>query len=289
MTTATGAYATLAGVQARIGNVSAIDAAELQTICDQVNSWIEGATGRVLAPVPTVKATVNGALSIGDVSLSVTLAADIANLHVEDEIALGPVTGVHESVPVLAISSTTITLGVPLTNAYATHAPLERVYLRDGFDAASGDDIVPGRCLIDLHGIVYLTALEVATYTRGPFSAIPSTDFFLRPTANHRDPGYPATELYMTNIPSPANATPAFFPGYANVRMWGQVGWPAIPDGIVGVAERVVAALWQMKSGGGAYGIAPGSDTAQQIPHLLSSDDWKTLQRYTIKTIGIVG
>ena len=289
MGTSTGQYATLAGIQARIGNVSSADATELQTFCDQVNSWIEGATGRVLAPVPTVKATVSGALSIGGTSLSVTTAADIADLAVEDEIAIGPVGGTHESVPVLAIASTTITLGVPLANAYATHAPLERVYLRDGYDAASGDDIVPGRCLIDLHGIVYLTALEIASYTRGAFSLIPSTDYWLRPTPQHRDPGYPATELYMTNIPSPTNPYPAFFPGYGNVRLWGQMGWPAIPTGITGLAERVVAALWQMRTGGGAYGVAPGSDAAVQVPHLLSTDDWKTLQRYTIKTIGIVG
>jgi hypothetical protein len=288
MTTAIGAYATLAGVQARNLNTAAGDAAELQVFCDQVNAWIESVTGRVLAPVPVVKATANTALSIGDTSVPVTLAADIANLAVGDELAIGPVTGTHESSPVQAITSTTITLGVPLANAYGTHAPLERVYLRDGYDSSNGDGSSQGRILLDMRGIVVLTALEIASYTRGAFALIPSTDYWLRPTPNQRDPGYPATEIHMTNIPSPSNPYPAFFPGYGNVRLWGVTGWPAIPTGIVGLAERVVVALWQMKSGGGAYQVAPGSDATEQIPHLLSIDDWKTLKRYTIKTMETV-
>ena len=289
MTTGIGTYATLAGIQARNQNTSSADAAEIQVFCDQVNAWIESVCGRVLAPIPVVKSTTVGGLAIGATSLTVASAADIVNLQVEDELAIGPVTGTHESTNVIAISGTTVTFGVPLANAYLTGAPLERVYLRDGYDSSSGDDSSQGRVLLDMRGIVMLTALEIASYTRGAFALIPATDYWLRPTPNQRDPGWPATELHMTNIPSPSNPYPAFFPGYANVRLWGQTGWPAMPTTIVGLAERVVVALWQMRAGGGAYGIAPGSDTAQQIPHLLSIDDWKTIQRYTIKSIMAVG
>ena len=288
MGTSIGTYATLAGIQARTQNTASADAAELQAFCDQVNSWIESVCGRVLAPIPVVKSTTVGGLAIGASSLTVASAADIVNLQVEDELAIGPVTGTHESTNVIAISGTTVAFGVPLANAYLTGAPLERVYLRDGYDASSGDDYSEGRVLIDMHGIVTLTALEIASFTRGAFSLIPATDYWLRPTTNRRDPGWPATELHMTNIPSQVNPYPAFFPGYGSVRLWGQMGWPAMPTGIVGLAERVVAALWQMKSGGGAYQVAPGSDSAVQIPHLLSVDDWKTLQRYTIKSMEIV-
>jgi hypothetical protein len=296
MTTAIGAYATLAGMQARIGNLAAGDAAELQKFCGQTNAWIEQRCGRALAPLPVVKSKIDIAVLAGATAVHVATPADIVALAIGDELAIGPVTGTHESSPVLDIvpdatpsDGSTITLGVPLENAYGINAPLERVYLRDGFDAASGDDIVPGRCLVDLHGIVKLTALEIASYTRGPWSVIPSTDYWLRPTPQYRDPGWPATELYMTNIPSPTNPYPTFFPGYGNVRLWGVVGWPVISDDMVGLAERVVAAHWQMKSGGGAYSVAPGSDAAQQIPHLLSTDDWKLIQRYTLKSIEVIG
>jgi len=286
--TAVGAYATLAGIQARVGNTAASDTAELQVFCDQVNAWIEQYTGRILAPLPIVKSTV-AAASVGDVTLIAAAAADIANLNPNDELAIGPVTGTHESSPVLAVSSATITLGVPLANSYAIHSPIERVFLRDGFDACSGDDIVPGRVMIEERGIALLTALEIASFTRGPFALIPSTDYWLRPVPQRRDPGWPATELTMTNIPSPTNPYPAFFPGYGNTRLWGVIGWPVEPTDVCAIAERVVVALWQMKSGGGAYSVDPGTITAQQIPHLLSTDDWRALNRYMIKSIGVVG
>jgi hypothetical protein len=291
MTTAIGAYATLAGVQARNQNTAAGDAAELQVICNQVNMWIESpaGTGRVLAPIPSVTSTLASGIAIGATTVTAALASDIVNLKAGDELAFGPVTGTHESVPVAAVSTATITLAFGTTNAYLTGAPLQRVYLRDGFDACSGDDIVPGRVLIEQRGIVSLSALEIASFTRGAFSLIPATDWFLRPVSQNRDPGYPATEIALTNIPSPTNSIPAFFPGYGNVRMWGVMGWPAVPDDIAGVAERVVVALWQMRSGGGAYQVSPGSDNFEAIPHLLSLDDWRAIKSYRIKTIGIIG
>jgi hypothetical protein len=289
MTTAIGAYATLAGVQARNLNTASADASEIQVFCDQVNAWIEKTTGRVLAPLPSVTSTLASGIAIGATSLTAALASDIVNLSVGDELAIGPVGGTHESIPVAGISTATITLAFGTANAYLTGAPIQRVYLRDGFDACSGDDIVPGRVLIEQRGIVSLTALEIASFTRGPFSLIPATDWFLRPVIQDRDAGYPATELTMTNIPSPTNSIPAFFPGYGNVRLWGVMGWPVEPDDVKGIAERVVVALWQMKAGGGAYQVAAGSDNFEAIPHLLSLDDWRTIKGYTVKTIGVIG
>lgn len=288
MTTAVGQYATLAGVQVRLGNSSSADSAELQVFCDQVNAWIEQATGRVLAPLPAVTSTLAADVAAGATTITVAQASDIANLAVGDELAIGPVTGAHESSAVNAISGTTVTLNVALAAAYSSGTAVQRVYLRDGMDAGSDGDYTSGRILVEQRGVVYLTALEIAPYTRAEFAVIPLTDIWLRPVASERQPGWPATELHMTNVPSPGNPYPAFFPGYANVRLWGQLGWPAIPTDIAGIAERAVVGLWQMRAGGGAYSVGPGTDTAQAIPHLLSVTDWRTIQAYRVKAVKVL-
>ena len=283
MGTAQVQYATAAGVAARIPNNDASALAELGVFCDQVNAWIESKTHRVLGPLPTYVDALTSPVSAGATVLHVSSTAGVALM---DEIAVGPVTGVHESGPVYATTSTTITLGVPLVNAYAS-GPVERVYLRDGFDATS--DYRQSDCLVESRGLVVVRALEIASFTRGAFAVIPTSDYFLRPTMQTREPGWPATEIYMTNIPSPQNPYPAFFPGYANVRYWGQLGWPVVSDTIVGLAERVVAGLWTMRSSSGAYDAAPSTGVAQQIPHLLSLTDWETIRGYTLKSVEIIG
>jgi hypothetical protein len=284
MSTSIGTYADPTAVWVHMGNSGSPDAA-LQSFCDQVNGWIEYTTGRVLAPLPRFTSTLSAPASIG--ALTVTLAST-TGLQAGDELAFGPVTGTHESSPVVDATSGTVTLGVALANAYATSAPVERVYLRDGFDASVSDDMVPGRILVEDRGIVTLTALEIASFTRGAFSVIPLGDIWLRPVVQQRQPGWPATEMVMTNIPSPNNPYPAFFPGYGNIREWGQLGWPAAPDEIVAIAERVTVALWQMRAGGGAYQVSPPTDGATMIPHLLSYDDWRTLKGYQRKSLGII-
>ena len=284
MSTSVGPYADPAAVWTHMGNSGSPDAA-LQAFCDQVNGWIEYTTGRVLAPYPTFTSTLASPASAGD--LIVTLA-DSSGLQAGDELAFGPVTGTHESSPVVDATSGTVTLGVALANAYATSAPVERVYLRDGFDASVSDDMVPGRILVEDRGIVTLTALEIASFTRGAFSVIPLSDIWLRPVVQQRQPGWPATEMVMTNIPSPSNPFPAFFPGYGNIREWGQLGWPDEPDEVVAIAERVTVALWQMRAGGGAYQVGPPTDGVASIQHLLSYDDWRTLKGYQRKSLGIV-
>ena len=283
MGTAAGQYATVAGVAARIPVTDATALTELGVFCDQVNAWIENTTHRVLAPLPAYIDALTAPTSVGATILHVTSTAGVALM---DEIAVGPVTGVHESGPVYATTSTTITLGVPLVNAYLSTAPVERVYLRDGSDADSDDR--QSDCLIEDRGIVVLRALEIASFTRGAFALIPTTDYWLRPTPQRRDPGYPATEIYMTNIPSPSNPYPAFFPGYGNIRYWGILGWPQIDDAITGLAERTVAGLWTMRSSSGAYDVAPSSDVSQAIPHLLSLTDWKTIRGFTRKSLEIL-
>ncbi len=51
MTTAIGAYATLAAVKTRAGITDTTDDTLITTICDQINAYIETYTQRVLAPI----------------------------------------------------------------------------------------------------------------------------------------------------------------------------------------------------------------------------------------------
>lgn len=159
-------------------------------------------------------------------------------------------------------------------------------FLFDGRDALEG-----GRLLVIPQGIRAINTLEVATTTGGSFSTVPATDYFLRPTAQERDPGWPATELWMTDIPSAGNATPYFPPGFANIRITGPangtLGWPAQPDEVVAIAEKIVVLGWQAKASGSADETGSG-DYASIVRSVLDGRDWHTLGRYTVKSVEIV-
>lgn len=62
MTTAVGAYATLAAVKARldIGGADTTDDDLITDLCDQVNGYIEAETGRVMAPIASATYTYDG-------------------------------------------------------------------------------------------------------------------------------------------------------------------------------------------------------------------------------------
>lgn len=53
MATAIGTYATRAAVKARLGISNTTDDTLLDSLCDQINQYVETTTGRVLAPIPS--------------------------------------------------------------------------------------------------------------------------------------------------------------------------------------------------------------------------------------------
>jgi hypothetical protein len=159
-------------------------------------------------------------------------------------------------------------------------------FVFDGYDA-----LERGSVLVVNQGIRAITTLEVATTTGSAFSTVPPTDYFLRPTAQERDPGWPATEVWMTDVPSAGNATPFFFPGFANIRITGPangtLGWPAQPDEIVGIAEKVVVTGWQSRSVGERNRMGD-SQFAAAITSALDGYDWHTINRYVVKNVEII-
>lgn len=141
-----------------------------------------------------------------------------------------------------------------------------------------------GRCLLIPRGIVSLTALQVATYTGGTYTTIPTTDWFLRPTAQERQPGYPFTELWITNIPAPADTTPAFFPGYATVKLQGAVlGWPAIPLSISDICQTIVVASYRARGAGGGDSFTVAEDGTRTFERMWSATDLRALGRFRLK------
>jgi hypothetical protein len=159
-------------------------------------------------------------------------------------------------------------------------------FLFDGYDA-----LERGSLLVINQGIRAITTLEVATTTGSAFNVVPPTDYFLRPTAQERDPGWPATELWMTDVPSAGNATPFFSPGFANIRIsgpaGGTLGWAREPDEIVGLAEKLVVEGWQSRLSG-EKNRQGDADFGAAIRSVLDGRDYHLLGRYTVKSIEII-
>lgn len=350
-----GTYVTLAGAKARLGwdpatpttpELIARDAL-LQTICDQVNDYIESFTGRVLAPVPAFSTTLSGSVSAG--ATAVTLST-IDGLAVGDELMFGPLAGVHESatvnvlgIPISAVpawaaltvtilghviqptapnghtyicvfagttgasqptfptngsavidgtvvwldqgtASTVVTLATPLISGYANTSPVLRVMIFDGFSATDF-----GRSLLIPSGIWRLDFLEVATFTGGAFAQVPNNNLFLLPRAQDRTPGWPATEIWQSNVPTSANTNPVFFPGFGTGRVGGGLGWQVVQPTVTGLALNHTVTTWQMRASGGSYQVDVGTGGQQSITRILSSLDWGSLNRYKRKDIYVVG
>ena len=156
-----------------------------------------------------------------------------------------------------------------------------KIYLFDGFEADEN-----GRLLTIPTGIRSITLLELAYYSGGAFSTIPSTDYFLRPHAQDRDPGWPASELWMTDIPSSGNPQPMFTRGLDNIRITGTFGWAAIPKDIEDVTIRIVIDAFIAR---GNLGQAGNAVLGQQaVAGHVSDIDQRVLSRYRYDSIEII-
>ena len=283
-----GTYASLAGVKARMGFADTTDDAVIASLCNQVNDFIETYCQRAVAPVPTYTGGLGAAAAIGDSSVTVGAIGDVAP---GDALAFGPITGTHESASVLAVGGTTVTLSTKLTFAYASNAPVERVYLFDGYDAVEG-----GKCLPIEKGIQYVKALEVNTFSAGAggaqgssinFSTIPATDYHLEPQPSKRPaPFWPATELWITDVPQPGNTTPSYCPGFANTRVWGALGFPSTPQDVVSVGLNLAVAAYRARGAGGGESFTVESDGSRTFERLLSVFDRQILTKYKAATLG---
>jgi hypothetical protein len=280
MATSIGAYATLAGVKARLDpSMGASQDANITASVNQVNDWVESRTGRVLAPVPAFSTTLNGSVALGATTATLTT---VAGLAVGDDIMFGLVTATpHEHATVMAINGNVVTLMTALASGYANATAVKRVLVLDGFDALEGGRLMPYD-----RGIVSIASCEIALYTGGPFATVPLSDIKLRPAPP--DPGWSFTEIWMSNVPVASNTTPYFAPGYDNVRLDCITGWPAIPDGITEVALNLAIAMWRGRASGGGDNFTIGVDGERSFERMLSYLDRQTIERYRVKSVEII-
>ena len=148
------------------------------------------------------------------------------------------------------------------------------IYTFDGHSAVRG-----GRILPIPNGIRSCSLLEVAINTGAAFSTIASGDYFLRPLAQERTQGWPATRIEMTDIQSGGN-TAYFYPGYANVRVTGTFGWLAVPSDIQGIALTLLVSAARERSSGGGDSVTVGLGGERTFERSLSYRDRETLNRY---------
>ena len=162
-------------------------------------------------------------------------------------------------------------------------------FLFDGWDIRDGGPVAEnGRCLLVPRGIVSMTQLRVATFTGAALTVMPSTDWFLRSTAQETETGWPFTELWITNIPSSTNTTPAFFPGFATTEITGILGWPAVPTTIADIVANLVVTKFRKRAAGGPETFSVGADGQRTVAWSLNDTDWRSLKHFRITMPAIV-
>jgi hypothetical protein len=144
-------------------------------------------------------------------------------------------------------------------------------YTFDGFSA-----IANGRCLLVPNGVRSLSNFAMATVTGGTPVAVTAADLVLRPLLQDRSPGWPATQIWLTDIAS----VPYFYPGYGNIVAAGTFGWEAVPREIEAIAIRLVVSAWRGRGAGGGDTFTIGVEGERTFERMLSYQDKLTLQSY---------
>jgi hypothetical protein len=150
-------------------------------------------------------------------------------------------------------------------------------YTYDGYEA------LDNRVLFIARGLQSVSQLQTATYTGGSFSTVPATDYFLRPSDQELDPGWPHTQLVMTNVPSANNFSPLFYDGYDTVRITGVWGYATIPEEIHEIAQVMAVRAWTARQAGQTDQIGVSELGQPVISRTLSIRDRETLGRYKLK------
>lgn len=144
-----------------------------------------------------------------------------------------------------------------------------------------------GRLLLVPRGLRTVSLLRLAFFTGGAMNTIPSTDYFIQPASQERDPGWPGTELWMSDIPS-SNPCPTFQPGINTIEVTGTGGWAFPPDEIVDVALNLVISQYRALSSGGGDSLTIGIDGERTFERALSGKDYSTIKLYSLKQLDIV-
>lgn len=132
-------------------------------------------------------------------------------------------------------------------------------------------------------GIRAISLLEVAFYTGGSYTTVPSTDYFLRPGPADLSPGFSATRIELSDRGS---VTSVFPDGYNTVRSTMTTGVAAIPDELTAIAEVAAAKAWHAVQAGQQDIVGTDDMGRPLVSRFFSKIDLDTLQAYSVNLPG---
>lgn len=136
----------------------------------------------------------------------------------------------------------------------------------------------PTRRLYFPRGIRSVSALEVGDYTGAARTALTeNTDWFLRPAAHDRIPGWPATEIVLADHGGARSYFPA---GFNIVSLTGTTGWAAIPDDVTEVALTAAVRAWHAVNTGQQDIVGTDDMGRPLVSRFFSARDLGTLRTY---------
>jgi len=147
----------------------------------------------------------------------------------------------------------------------------------------SGDFLIDGTGWPHFYfprGIRTVTALTFADLTGGAktTAGTENTDWFLRPLAQDRAPGWPAMWVHLSD-----RASRRYFPpGYATISMTATTGWAAIPDDLIDVALTTATRAWHARQSGQADVVGNDDTGAPLVSRFVSGFHWATLKAYRV-------
>jgi hypothetical protein len=148
----------------------------------------------------------------------------------------------------------------------------------------SGTYLVDGNGLRRLffpRGLRAVTELKIGDYTGDTRDVIAATDYFLRPTATDRKPGWPAEWIELSDLSTLTHRI--FHRGYETVSITGTTGWNAIPDDIIDAALTTSVRAWHARQSGQADVIGNDETGAPLVSRYVSGYHWSILRAYRVR------
>lgn len=124
-------------------------------------------------------------------------------------------------------------------------------------------------------GVRAVSLLEVAPETGAAYVTIAAGEYFLRPLAQDRQAGWPATRIVMSDRPAAGTAYSYFPLGLSTVRVTMTTGWAAIPDDLTGYAGRAAVIVWTARQSGQVMDVG-GEDFSRR----MTAQDLEMLRDY---------
>lgn len=136
-------------------------------------------------------------------------------------------------------------------------------------------------------GLRAVTEVAVGDYTGDTRDVLATTDYFLRPLAHERKPGWPAEWLALSD--EPAGDHRVFHAGFETVSITGTSGWAAIPDDIIDVAVTTAVRAWHARQSGQADIIGSDETGEPLVSRYVSGFHWATIRAYRVKQPAVIG